>query len=257
MQSSDCLPRSLEALLTRDRQFGNTLAFETSGRFSGLAILVEDQLIAEAAYDNRRTETEHLLEFARALLSDHGLSVADLSRIAFSEGPGSFTGLRVGMAIALGIAAGADLPVVPVPTLEVLAYPWREIGLPIVVASGLRRGHLYLGAYLWSGQRMEERLAPASRSVDALDELLAALGADDLLLVGDAVGFLPETIEARLGTGVRSVSGDPARASHVALLALDPLRPSWTGLDREGKTPRYLRDADARKPTNRSQGHLG
>jgi tRNA threonylcarbamoyladenosine biosynthesis protein TsaB len=219
-----------------------------------VAVARGDRLLAEAGYDTRSVQTENLLGLTRRLLDDLEIRPSDLARIAFSEGPGSFTGLRIGMASALGIAAGTDLPLVPIPSLEVLAYPWRQAETLIAVATGLRRGQLYLGAFAWTGERFREALSAASYPVPAVPGLLASLGADDLLLVGDAVDSLEEMTESRFGKRVRRVVGEPARASHVAFLAVDPLRQSWRGLAREGKTPRYLRYADARRPANRAPG---
>lgn len=227
---------------------GCILALETSGILAGIAVSSAGRLLGETALDSRRSRTEMLLESARRLLNDLGLTPGELDRIAYDEGPGSFTGLRVGMAAAIGLAAGAGCPVVAVPSLEVLAYPARLHGLPVAVLSGFRRGQVYAAAYAWDGVRLAPLLAPASLPLeDALGRFATPSG-EPLLFVGDAIDSLAEPIRHRLGA--RAVIGpvEPARAAHLAALAADPGRTEATGRSLEGRTPRYLRDADARKP---------
>ncbi|MBD3161325.1 MAG: tRNA (adenosine(37)-N6)-threonylcarbamoyltransferase complex dimerization subunit type 1 TsaB [Candidatus Eisenbacteria bacterium] len=231
-----------------ERRQGRTLGIETSARVAGAAVTDDGLLLAEAAIDVRRMKTETLLELIRRMLDDLSLTVPDLDRIAYSEGPGSFTGLRVGMAAALGLATGADLPLVAVGTLEVLAYPHRWIDRTIVTASGLRRGHLFLGAFEWDGLRFRPRLAASSGTVEEAWEAISMIGRDRFLFVGDAVDSLRTEIEARFGDRARCAPPASPRAADVAALAEDPLRPRRRGREREGRTPSYHREADARKP---------
>lgn len=227
---------------------GRVLAFDTSARLAGVALAEDGRLVAESALDTRRAPTEMLLSLARRVLEECGLEAGDCDLFAYSEGPGSFTGLRIGMAAALGLAAGTGRPVVAVPTLEVLAFPWRFLRQPIIPLSGHRRGHVYAAAYRWRLDRFEELMEPASYSEGALDERIGLLSADRLIFVGDALDSLAEWIRSRW-EGRASVGGpEPPRAASVAMLALDPERELWQGNGLEGRTPRYLRDADARKP---------
>jgi len=155
------------------------------------------------------------------------------------------------MAAALGLAAGSDLPIVPVGSLEVLAYPWRSGGSPIIVVSGHRRGHAYFAAYEWTGERFRTIIAPANPSLEEILGLVRGLAADRLLFAGDALDSLAGEIRLQVGQRACFMPSVSARAADVAALAADPLRPRWTGHDREGRTPDYLRDADARKPRRR------
>jgi tRNA threonylcarbamoyladenosine biosynthesis protein TsaB len=214
-------------------------------------VLEGDRVLGEAALDTRRAQTEHLLLLVRRLLDDLAIEAGSLDRIAVSEGPGSFTGLRVGMAAALGLALGTGLPVVPVGSLEVLAYPWR-LGEGIVIpVSGFRRGNLYYAAFRWEGLRFRPLLEPASSPLETMFERCGSLQAERLLLVGDALDSVAGMIRPRLGERACPISADPPRASSLARLSRDPCRPAWTGTELEGRTPQYLRDADARRPIPR------
>ncbi len=229
------------------------LALESSGLLAGAALVDGDRLLGEIALDTRTTRTEHLLVAARRLLDDLGLGIGDLDRVAISEGPGSFTGLRIGMASALGLALGSHLPVVPVGSLEVLAYPWRLLGGIVVPVSGLRRGQLFFAGYEWTGTRFHPAIEPVCAPIDAMFERCGSLQAERFLFVGDALDSLAGSILSRLGGRALPVSADPPRASSLARLGQDPDRPVWTGNELEGRTPRYLRDADARKPGPRTR----
>jgi tRNA threonylcarbamoyladenosine biosynthesis protein TsaB len=241
----------MEAPLNPTGKTGRVLALESSGVLAGVALTEGDLLLGEAALDTRRSRAEHLLALAGRLLDDLGLQVGDLDRLAISEGPGSFTGLRVGMASALGMAVGSGLHVVPVGSLEVLAYPWRLCDGVIVPVSGYRRGQLYFTALRWDGVRFAHLLEPVSAPLETMFERCSSLEAERLLFVGDALDSLAGLIRSRLGDRAGRISADPPRASSLARLAQDPDRPAWTGAELEGRTPRYLRDADARKPKPR------
>lgn len=244
-------PGRLEDPVIAAPRGGRTLALETSGLLAGVAVTEDGALLGESSLDTRRAPTEHLLVNVRRLLDDLGLAIADLDRIAYSEGPGSFTGLRVGMATALGLAIGADLPLVAVPTLEVLAFPWRTLTIPLIPLSGHRRGLVYQAAYLWTGERFDCLLDPASVPVAEMLDRCGSLTAPRLLFAGDALDSLAEAIHNQFGEKALFAPREPARAAAVAALAADPGRPEWTGMEREGRTPLYLRDADARRPKPR------
>lgn len=228
------------------------LGLETSSRLASVAIADGEKLLGEVTLDTRLSRTEKLHEIISRLLADLALKVSDIDIIAFSEGPGSFTGLRIGMAAALGLGYGADRPIVAVPSLEVIAYPWRHLGHPVVVLSGHRRGHLYLAAYQWADSRFRVILEPANRPEDEMLDAVTGLEADRLLFAGDALDSLAGAVQARLGERACLTPPEASRAAHVAALALDPSRPCWTGRDCEGRMPNYLRDADARKPRHRA-----
>jgi tRNA threonylcarbamoyladenosine biosynthesis protein TsaB len=97
------------------------LAIEASTEASSVALMNGTEVIFRMQ-DSGRSQAEGLLAWVRALLAESGTALAELDAIAASVGPGAFTGVRVGVAVAQGLAFGADLPVVPVMTLETLAY---------------------------------------------------------------------------------------------------------------------------------------
>jgi tRNA threonylcarbamoyladenosine biosynthesis protein TsaB len=109
-----------------------------------------------------QAHSERVLPLVEAVLAEAAWPLAALDGIAFGAGPGSFTGVRIACGVAQGLAFGAALPVVPVPTLETLAQvAWRAHGATRVFACLDARMHeVYVAAYVRSGEAWRERLAP-------------------------------------------------------------------------------------------------
>ncbi|MBI1939095.1 MAG: tRNA (adenosine(37)-N6)-threonylcarbamoyltransferase complex dimerization subunit type 1 TsaB [Ignavibacteriales bacterium] len=97
------------------------LAIETSGTLCSVALLLDEKKYHEINILDKHVHSEKLLEMIDAILKMSGRQMRDLSHIAVSNGPGSFTGLRIGLSAAKGLAFGASLPIIPVPTFAALA----------------------------------------------------------------------------------------------------------------------------------------
>ena len=98
------------------------LAFETSENICGVCIYFSDEKYFSSAVNLKHSHSEMIFEITDCLFKLAGIQPADLVAIAVSEGPGSFTGLRIGFSAAKGMAYGAKLPIIPVPTYEALAF---------------------------------------------------------------------------------------------------------------------------------------
>lgn len=101
------------------------LAFETTDTVASVA-LYSDGEISETVIDTDRRHAESVLPAAEALLSSHGLSTADMDAFAADVGPGSFTGVRIGVCMANALGAAHNKPVIAVDALEALAHPYRN-----------------------------------------------------------------------------------------------------------------------------------
>ena len=127
---------------THDRSFapGLLLALDTSSDLIGYAITDGDRLLAEATWRGQRQGTAMLLAAVMRALESLGRTQDDLGAVAVATGPGSFSGLRVGMGIAKGLALGLAIPIVGIPTLAVTAEPFSRVGLPICALVPAGRG---------------------------------------------------------------------------------------------------------------------
>lgn len=129
------------------------LAIDTATDWVGLALHDGGSVLAEFGWRNRRTQTIELAPAVAQLWSRAGVGPGDLSTIAVALGPGSYTGLRVGLALAKGIALGQKLPLIGVPTLDIVAaaIPAAETDLIVVGQAG--RTRLWAGQYSWNARR--------------------------------------------------------------------------------------------------------
>jgi tRNA threonylcarbamoyladenosine biosynthesis protein TsaB len=123
------------------------LAVDTSTQSVGIALFGGNQVLCEESWISRRYHTVELANAVQSNLFRAGLSAADLHVLAIASGPGSFTGLRIGMALIKGIAYTHQLPVIGIPTLDITAraVPVRDISLAAVLQAG--RNRLAVGWY--------------------------------------------------------------------------------------------------------------
>ena len=133
------------------------LAVETSSELCSAALIVDGQ-IRERQEEAPNRHGEVLVPMVSALLSEAGIVATQLDALAFGQGPGSFTGIRIGIGVVQGIALGSDRPVVPVPSL--LAVAAQSGSRAALVAFDARMGEAYLGAYRERGGQWEEALSP-------------------------------------------------------------------------------------------------
>lgn len=229
---------------------GPVLGIETTGRLSGAAVFDGGRLLGESALDARAMSQELLLAQVDALLRVLGLVPRDLKRIGVALGPGSFTGVRVGLAAARAMAFGADLPLAGIPSHEALTWPFRDLGSLLVVLTGLCRGEVFLEAGHWEADAWCALLPGAGVPVAGVRVRLAALpGPRSFLFLGEAAG-LPDLAGEIAGLGC--VTTEPLasarRPAVIACLAARPGAPVARGAGLDAVEPVYLRAADARRP---------
>ena len=136
---------------------GVLLAVETTGSACSVALVSENEVLELTRIAPRR-HNALVLKMVEAVMAAGGLNARELEAVAFSAGPGSFTGVRIGAAIAQGIAFGGDIPVIRVPTSEVAAEQVRRRNAAaggVVVARGARAGWVYAARYRFAPKRLE------------------------------------------------------------------------------------------------------
>lgn len=175
------------------------LGIESSSTTASVAVIEEDKLIAEYTINHTLKHSTTLMPMLDEMLKRVNLEVSDLDLIAVSEGPGSFTGLRIGSATAKGIAHALSLPIASIPTLEVIASTVGIMDKPIGVVLFARAREVYYCEYKIENVRgfmKPVELAPIiSLEVEELLERLNA-GIDEIVLVGDGIEKFKEEFDS-------------------------------------------------------------
>ena len=199
------------------------LAIDTASSTSSVAVAHEGKLLAEVTVEAGHTHSETLLSHIEGALAFSGVEKSALCGVAVSIGPGSFTGLRIGLATAKALAYGLGIPLVGVSTLTALALAFPVPGVYTLALMDAQKGNAYAGLYEWRGDGLHEvrpvHVAPLAEAIAAA----AAMGRQVLI-----TGELVQKKRDRLGDLPENVTLAPAHllaahASHVARLGLSRL----------------------------------
>jgi tRNA threonylcarbamoyladenosine biosynthesis protein TsaB len=220
------------------------LAIDTALAACSVAVLDTEYggILASESAAMVRGHAEALLPMLKRVMDQAGLGFPDIDRIAVTTGPGSFTGLRVGIAAARGIALAADKPAVGLTTLSAYAAPHMAADdrLPVVAAIDARHSHVYLQVFGPGGRTLSApRLATLRDAIEAAAEMSSAIVGSAAQSVADGLSAMdaaPATVDARAAPDIAWV----ARLGAVLAEDQSPLK------------PQYLRAPDA-QPQNAAQ----
>ena len=219
------------------------LAIESATPCGSVAIVSGDRVLGETFLPAGRQVSETFLAAVDRLLGDSGLGSEAVTHVAVSAGPGSFTGLRVGMAAAKGFCFGWGLSIVPVPTLHALASRFRVGDAAICPVLDARKKEVYAGIFRWEESECV-RIAP-DRALNPRG-LPGLLPAGDVFFCGDGTVPYGEMLRERMGA--RALFPAPGnglpRASAVGLLAGRMIRDGEVA-DARSVVPAYLRPSEA------------
>jgi tRNA threonylcarbamoyladenosine biosynthesis protein TsaB len=149
-----------------------TLGIETATNLVGVAVGEAGAPIAAVEIDRGRRHGELLAPAIQTILRLANVHIRDIDRIAVDNGPGLFTGLRVGIATAKALASALDVPAVPCSSLDILAHPHRAAGGAVVAVVDARRGEVFWGVYVAGGDGMVATTEPRVTSPEQLVEAL-------------------------------------------------------------------------------------
>lgn len=193
----------------------NILAVDTAGKSAAVAVLRDDTLLYETQCDNGLTHSETLLPMIDTALRACGLTVADLDLLGATNGPGSFTGLRIGLSVIKGLALPRQIPCAPVSTMAALAYGMAGQGT-VIGAQDARRGQVYWAAF---DLETHNRLTPdAAAPVASLQEFVQNCK-KPLFFVGDGAALCYNVYEQVPGVAVCPSALQVLRGVGVALAA--------------------------------------
>jgi len=216
------------------------LAFETSTEACSVAVFADGQILERFEIAPRR-HAELALPWAQALLAEAGFGKSQLDAIAIGCGPGAFTGVRLGVAVAQGIALGLDIPVIPVSSLQALACCAVNEGeqRQIVAAIDARMGEIYVAAFC---SQQHGLISLGQETVLAPDAFQLADGQDDWYGVGTGFAAQKGALATRLQHRFTAIdaaalphAGETARLAAQAFARGEAVPP-------EHLQPAYLRN---------------
>ena len=225
------------------------LAFETTAKAGSVALLEDGKLLAESYQNTGLTHSQTLMVMAEDMLKAAGKTMADINAVAVAEGPGSFTGVRIGVAAAKGLSWGAELPCYGVSTLEAMAMTLGVYQGYVCPVMDARRSQVY-NALFYVNQGAAERICE-DRAI-ALSDLAEELKALDgpIFLVGDGSTLTYNTLKEAIPALVLPPEHRMhQRASGVALAAAAKVAAGETG-DGAALVPNYLRLSQAERERN-------
>ena len=177
------------------------LALESSATACSVALCEDERLIAQSYQNNGLTHSVTLMPMATALLAGCGVDLKQVELIAVAAGPGSFTGLRIGVAAAKGLAWTCHTPCAPCSTLESMAWNLAHTGMEVCAVMDARRQQVYNARFASDGTALTRLTPDRAISLADLAEELKISGKPQLL-VGDG-GVLCYTTFRELGLDVR------------------------------------------------------
>ncbi|PFA68730.1 tRNA (adenosine(37)-N6)-threonylcarbamoyltransferase complex dimerization subunit type 1 TsaB [Bacillus sp. AFS015802] len=217
------------------------LAIDTSNYPFGVALIQEDKVIGEYITYMKKNHSVRAMPAIEQLLKDCGIEAKELTKIVVANGPGSYTGVRIGVTLAKTLAWSLNIPLIPVSSLATLASSGRYFSGYIVPLFDARRGQVYTGLYEFQGDRLvcieEDRNIMLEEWVKKLKELNK-----DLLFVGNDTAIHEDTI--------KEVLGDQAKIAPFVSHNPRPSELAYIGQGLEEMTahevlPNYIRMAEA------------
>lgn len=227
------------------------LGIESAALVASVAIIDENVTIAEYTTNFKKTHSETLLPMLDEIVKMTGISLNELSAIAVSGGPGSFTGLRIGAASAKGLGLALDLPLIHVPTLDAMALNIYSSDALIVPIMDARRNQVYTGIYK-NDTKLEVKAASMAVSIDELFEILKETGAKEnverAIFLGDGVPVFREYIDEKLTMKhyFAPLNLNRQRASNIAMLGMEMMKAGKV-ISADDMRPNYLRKSQAER----------
>jgi len=220
----------------------NLLTLDSSSKACSISVSSGEKLLGEVFLDSDKNHSELLLEAMSSLLEALDWTVDKVDAFGVVAGPGSFTGLRVGIGTIQGLALAHDKPVVGISSLQTLAAqcPWS--GLPISAWIDARKKEVYAGTFHWTGGQLEavgsEAVLPPEAALDKIEE--------DVLFVGCGALRYRSLIVRRLGPRAHFAPWqlNSVRSSTAAMLALEAFR-RGEAVSGDQLLPRYMRLSEA------------
>lgn len=170
------------------------IALESSAVTASVAVVEDETLLAQSFQNSGLTHSATLMPMAADLLKNTGLTLDEMDVVAVAAGPGSFTGVRIGVAAAKGLAWPGDKPCAPCSTLESMAWQCAHMGGEICAAMDARRNQVYCARFLAEDGALKRLTEDQAMGLDELIEEVRASGKPQIL-VGDGAHLVQKALE--------------------------------------------------------------
>lgn len=199
------------------------LALDSSGLVASVALVKNDTLIAEYTIQYKKTHSQTLLPMLDEIKHMVELDMASIDAIAVAAGPGSFTGLRIGSATAKGLALALEKPIIPIPTVDGLAYQMYGTDSLVCPIMDARRNQVYTGIYEFVADKEAYKLHTLKEQCAvAFDEIAEALNelGRKVVFLGDGVPVFAERMKEVMKVPYLLAPAHRSRQSAAAVAAL-------------------------------------
>ena len=226
------------------------LGIDSSGLVASVAIVEDDRLVAEYNLQYKITHSQTLLPMLEEIRNRIHLDMQTIDAIAVAAGPGSFTGLRIGAATVKGLGLALGKPIIPVPTLEGMAYNCYGTDLLVCPIMDARRNQVYTGLYIFEKEdriRMKSVMEQTAVGFDELAAKLNVLGRE-VLFLGDGVPVFAEAMKEllRIPYYFAPAHMNRQRAASIAALGKEKFEQGIFE-DAADHAPEYLRLSQAER----------
>jgi tRNA threonylcarbamoyladenosine biosynthesis protein TsaB len=218
------------------------LGIDTATPILALGIVDEEKVLSEIRFNAGQTHAQILLPNIEKILKDSSLQLEDLDGIALSIGPGSFTGLRIGLATAKGLCFASGKPLLTVPTLDGLVYFNRSLPYPLVPVLDAKKNEVYSAVYN-NREGVLERIS--DYWVLSVEKLVAKIP-EEVIFLGLGLEVFQDRLKELCGEKAHFLAGERnlPSGSSIAFLGLEKFRRSEFE-DLEKAEPLYLRSSEA------------
>ena len=197
------------------------LSIDSATPVAAVAVIKDSVLLAEEMLNIGNTHSTQLMPMAAHVLAQSNIKMSEVDAVAVSQGPGSFTGLRIGMATAKGLAQGSGCKLIAVPTLDVLAQNmWGYDGLVCPILNA-KKNEVYSALYRFDGAKMAQISDYTAISPENLAKSLANIA--NICFLGDGVPVYREMLSNILGERAKFAPADKllSRGASLAYLAYE------------------------------------
>lgn len=225
----------------------NILGIDASGIAGSIAYMKDARLVGEYYICDKLTHSETIMPMMEHIKNLIGIQLNEVDAVAVTSGPGSFTGLRIGVTTAKALALALNKPIIGIPTLDVIAHNMTHTEKVICPIMDARRNQVYTSLYKWEKSRLKRLMDYSALPIDQyLNELAEAY--DQIVFLGDGVWFYKDQIEKKLGKKAEFAASwcNLQRASVLTAIAQGAYG-EGKAMDPSAFVPMYLRKSQAER----------